>query len=77
MGTIKNNHNYMVQIIHSINLHFFFLNHTFIKYVIVSHYLAYSFFEPYIYNLDSSVFAPNNSLATKIKNLESNWIWTL
>ena len=43
----------------------------------VSHYLAYSFFELYIYNLDSSVFAPNNSLATKIKNLESNWIWTL
>ena len=39
-GTIKNNHNYTffleeIQIIHSINLHF--LNHIFLKYVIVSH----------------------------------------
>ena len=45
-GTIKNNHNYTVQNIHGISLHFF-LNHTFLKYVMVSHY---------IYNLEFNWF---------------------
>ena len=41
-----------------------YLNHIFLKYVMVSHYI-------YIYillDLDSSFLAPNNSFATKIKN---------
>ena len=47
MGIIKNNHNYRIQILllldeveitHGINLHFF-LAYTFIKYIMVSHYI--------------------------------------
>ena len=51
-----------------------FLNHTFLKYIIISHYI-YIF-----YNLTSFKlfgFCTNNSLGTKIKNLdgqgEENW----
>ena len=43
-----------------------YLNHIFLKYVMVSHYIYI-----YIYillDLDSSFLAPNNSFATKIKN---------
>ena len=46
---IKNNHNYTVQIIHFFGkniqiiygISLYFLNHTFLKYVIVSHYFIY------------------------------------
>ena len=44
-----------------------FLNHTFLKYVIVSHYI-YMIYLIGFRLLDSLVFALNNSLATKIKN---------
>ena len=53
-----------------------FLNHTFLKYVIVSHYI-YLIYLIGFRLLDSLVFALNNSLATKIKNLNGhmteNW----
>ena len=51
----SNNHFQFLNNILHISLHFF-LNHTFLKYVIVSY-------------LDPLVFSPNNSFATKIKKI--------
>ena len=60
----------------------FFLNYIFLKYVMTSHYnyiyiyiYLFIYLFIYIYNLEFNQFqtfqfAPNNSLATKIKNLD-------
>ena len=57
-------------------LTYIFLNHTFLKYVIVSHYI-YMIYLIGFRLLDSLVFALNNLFATKIKNLNEhmaeNW----
>ena len=56
-----------IQIIHAISLHSF-LDHTFLKYVMVSHIYICSKISLV---LDFSIFVLNNLLAIKIKNLDT------
>ena len=82
MDTIKNNHNYTVQIMYDISLLFFkpytskicngFSINIYIYLYIYIYDLVFNWFQTLVY-------ASNNSLATKIKNLDGHVVenWTL